>query len=302
MPVNDPIAFAESHWRIALKKKCGNEYSGQCPKCGGVDRFLLWVDRQNFWCRQCGYEGFLDAQGDVEPTSDQDKLKWEVEQLKRRVAEHDRRINALEEMHRCTDHLRYHNEMTTGQMEYWLDEGMTVDTIVRYQLGYCPRCPTDKEGRPSYTIPVRDRDGQLCNIRHRLAGVTSDKYRPHRSGLGAQLFNSQFTTQPTSSIIITEGEKKSIILAQEGFANVGIMGKTNFMKSWLPWFDDFGRIYVALDPDADRDGSKLAAAFDGRGYTVNLPVKADDFFVRYGGDRNDFEQYLKWARPISRRH
>ena len=297
MPVNEPIAYAERFWHIQLKRQSGDEWSGPCPQCGGVDRFNVWADKQNFWCRQCGYAGFLDEleNGNREMTTEQ-KVEYRLRQIERRQQEYDRRLSALERMHNCTDHIHYHENIPLDKMEYWIDEGMTVDTIVAYQLGWCPRCPTDKEGRSSFTIPVYDRDGEtLVNIRHRLENASDgDKYRPHIAGLGAQLFNARFTQHPGDQIIITEGEKKSIILSQYDYVNVSIMGKRSFKADWVNWLKPFKMVYVALDPDAMESAGKLARIVGGR--VVSLPVKADDFFVRYGGTKDDFDHFVSKAR------
>ena len=299
MPVTNPIQFAESHWHIQLKRASGDEYVGPCPQCvGGVDRFHVWEQKQNFWCRQCGYAGFLDSLGNATKMTTEQMVEWRLRQLERENLEKEKRLSALERMHNSKDHLRYHFDMTTDQMVYWLEEGMTVDTIMEYQLGWCPRCPTDCDQRPSYTIPVFDRDGStLINIRHRLIGGDSgDKYRPHAAGLGAQLFNARLTNEPAESIIVAEGEKKSICLDQWGFLNVGIMGKRSFKREWMDWLESFQTVYVALDPDAQESAARLAGMFGGRGRVVTLPVKADDFFTIYEGTRDDFKSFVNVAR------
>lgn len=40
-----------------LKKTTPNEYHGPCPWCGGDDRFIVYVDNQKYWCRQCQEKG-----------------------------------------------------------------------------------------------------------------------------------------------------------------------------------------------------------------------------------------------------
>ena len=298
MPVTSPIQFAEQRWNIQLKRASGDEYVGACPQCGGRDRFHVWEEKQNFWCRQCGYAGFLDSLDNASKMTTEQMVEWRLRQLERESLEQEKRLSALERMHQSKDHLRYHFDMTTDQMAYWLDEGMTVDTIAQYQLGWCPRCPTDRDQRPSYTIPIFDRDGTtLINIRHRLLGGDSgDKYRPHAAGLGTQLFNARLTTEPAKSIIVAEGEKKSVVLDQWGFPNVGIMGKRSFKREWLQWLESFPKVYVALDPDATESATRLAGLFEGRGRVVDLPVKADDFFTKYGGSRDDFKHFVSVAR------
>jgi 5S rRNA maturation endonuclease (ribonuclease M5) len=44
-----------------FKKKTEREYATNCPKCGGVDRFCVWIDSEKFWCRQCNFKGDLIA-------------------------------------------------------------------------------------------------------------------------------------------------------------------------------------------------------------------------------------------------
>uniref|UniRef100_A0A6H1ZZX2 Putative ATPase domain containing protein n=1 Tax=viral metagenome TaxID=1070528 RepID=A0A6H1ZZX2_9ZZZZ len=41
----------------ALVKKTANEYSTSCPFCGGKDRFCVWPEKNQFWCRQCDKKG-----------------------------------------------------------------------------------------------------------------------------------------------------------------------------------------------------------------------------------------------------
>ena len=39
------------------KRKTPKEYASACPHCGGSDRFLIFLDTNQFWCRQCGING-----------------------------------------------------------------------------------------------------------------------------------------------------------------------------------------------------------------------------------------------------
>ncbi|APG24080.1 CHC2 zinc finger domain-containing protein [Syntrophotalea acetylenica] len=44
--------------RIAgLKKKTAKEWAGPCPACGGTDRFVVWTDRDAWYCRGCAKGG-----------------------------------------------------------------------------------------------------------------------------------------------------------------------------------------------------------------------------------------------------
>jgi len=308
----NPVVYLESRYQIQLKKVGRDEYAGPCPWCGGEDRFHVW-ERGNYWCRpgpgHCGKEGWVDTLDGNELTPEQRRLlalEAKQREMERRQEEHDRRLSALERMAKCTDHLSYHRALDWQAIDYWHREGMTNATIDTHKLGYCARCPTDRDGRASYTIPVYGRDGStLINIRHRLVmGPSGDKYRPHLAGLGAQLFNSRYTATPGEFIIITEGEKKSLVLEQEGLPNVAIMGKRSFNKEWLKWMEPFATVYVALDPDAQESARRLAALFSGRGRVVRLPCKVDDMVVRYGATGNDVMDFMRLGYPVdgNRKH
>lgn len=239
--------------------------------------------------------------GGVEVDSEEARLRRlerETRELKRKQEEHERRLSALERIHNCTDHIRYHETMPEEAFYYWNTQGMMQETIERYKLGYCHRCQTDKDGRPSYTIPVMS-NGKLWNIRHRLLGAgNGDKYRPHMSGLPTVLFNADDLRAGSHTILIVEGEKKSIIASQEGFCNVGIMGATSFNTVWVPKFSMFSRVCVCLDPDATKKASEIAQLFNGRGRLVVLPEKLDDLIVQYGATARDIAGFIELGRKV----
>jgi len=303
------VRLAEHAYGVGFRLVSGTEYRSVngCPKCGDggkgshSDRFRLFADDHALvWCRRCGFSEFVDKlDPDRRPTS-QDIQERRLRAVEQQQAEHARRLSALEVMHASTDHLRYwHNmEIHTDAIAYWDAQGMSLQTIDDYKLGYCPRCPTDHEGRPSYTIPVLAY-GKLWNIRHRLIGADDgDKYRPHLAGLPAMLFNADNLQGDPEHILIVEGEKKSIIAAQTGFPNVGLMGKSGFKAEWAGKFARFQTVFVALDPDAEAQAVEIARLFKGRGRLVLLPGKLDDLLTQYGATAEDIEWFLRRARRV----
>jgi len=302
------VSSAERHYGVSFRHVGRGEYRslGGCPKCGdggkgtGSDRFRLFVDDHALvWCRRCGFTEFIDNIDGSRPTPE-DIAERRMRSLERARQDHERRLSVLEQMHKSTDHLRYFHNLAahTEAIEYWCGEGMSLQTIDDYMLGYCPRCPTDREGRASYTIPVMIR-GKLFNIRHRLIGADNgDKYRPQMAGLPSVLFNADFLYQDSCRILITEGEKKSIIAAQTGFENVGLMGKSGFNPAWAVRFERFPRVFVALDPDATEQAAEIAELFGDRGRVVILPDKLDDMIVRYGATKDDIESFLALGKRV----
>jgi len=297
--LEDTIYLANRQWPgLEFKRKTANEASGPCPFChDGKDRFLLFADH-GYWCRQCGTQGWLTNLDPTHRLTREELNDLRLRRVELKQEEHDRRLSALEKIHNCKDHIAYHQQMDADDRAYWHSEGINDASIVRYILGICYRCPTDHLGRPSYTIPVIN-GGKLVNIRHRLIGAENgDKYRPHMAGLGNTLFNADLVYQPAPRIIITEGEKKAIVLTQNGFPSVGIMGKMAFPPVWAKRFESFPRMYIIMDPDALGRAYETAALFAGRGYVVDLGVKADDLFSKHGGTPASLESAIRWAKHI----
>jgi len=291
---------AEKRWGHVFERKNQNEASGACPFCplADDDGFLIFSNG-GYWCRQCGVKGWINEE-DAKPPTAQELLEMRIAKLERQQAEQELRIHHLEEMHRCKDHLIYHDNLTDEAREYWWREGITDESIERYLLGWCPSCPMCRESA-SYTIPIFDRQHQLVNIRHRLEKPNGGKYRPHRANLGIQLFNAGLLDERRDRIIIAEGEKKGIILTQSGFPTVAITGKRAFLREWLDLFKGI-EIVVALDPDAQKSAHKLGQLLAEHGARevriAQFTEKPDDMIVKRGASSNDIEQYLRWARPV----
>ena len=231
------------------------------------------------------------------------KLEAGQKKMQRELREHGERLAAIERIHRCTDHVGYYHNLLNHPeaVEYWMMQGMKQHTIDRYQLGYCDECRTDyPDLRPSYTIPVVS-NGHLWNIRHRLVGAVGSKYRPHMKGLPNVLFNADDLRSGENSIMIVEGEKKSLSATQQGWTNVGIMGKQGFKPEWASKFKQFKRVVVALDPDAEDRAIEIAGLFKGRGYVAELPEKLDDMLNPYGDIQakpTDIRWLLNRARKV----
>lgn len=127
------------------------------------------------------------------------------------------------------------------------------------------------------------------DIRHRLTKVTplSGKYRSHISGLGlsVNLFNRDALR--SKRCLIVEGEKKTIVLEENGYAACGMYGSGASKELF-----SIAKVYplsvvIALDPDVEDQAMRLSSALVKLGATVwlaSFPGKPDDFIMRYGID------------------
>lgn len=295
--IEEAVSLAERRWPSLTFHITGDEASSACPfEHEGEDRFHVFSDG-GFWCRVCAKTGWLDDDQQRHILTPAERNALEIRKLARQVVAHEKRLTALEIMARSTDHLVYHKALDSDGYRYWESQGITRESVDSYLLGICYNCPTDSEHRVSWTIPIFAK-GVLVNIRHRLmAADNGDKYRPHMAGLGTTLFDSSHLDNGLPTVILAEGEKKTIVLNERGFNAVGILGKSSFPPSWAKRFTQFERVFVCLDPDATDRAIKIAALFDGRGYVVRLPEKCDDFLVN-GGTATQLREFIRLARRI----
>jgi len=287
--------------------KTADEACSPCPWCGGEDRFVIW-SHGRYLCRpapgHCGREGWLDEEQQHTWSKEEIRLRRiEAEQVRarRERVELAQRLTALEQMARCTDHVDYHERAVKDERfwEWATAQGLMAHTIYDYQIGMCPRCPTDLEHRPSYTFPIWRKDGPLWSIRHRLVDAENgDKYRPHRAGLGRQLVNARYLADWTERVVVVEGAKKARVVGQYDIPTVGVLGKMGFETRWLAWFPRSAAIYLALDPDAsdtaERLGHDMVQAGRKEVYVASLPDKPDDMILK--GNVEDLENFLRYAR------
>lgn len=311
----DVIAFFEQEFGIILTHQSGNEWAGPCPFCvpgkvTGVDRLRVWVGTGqqsigSYWCRQCTRKGYIDKLMGGQPLSETERrlrrLEAEAERARREQEQIIQRLSAIEQLNARDDHLIYHRALDDNDRAWWHSQGIDDTSIQSYQLGVCYACPTDWEHRPSYTIPIYNSTGEkLLNIRHRLTGqVDGDRYRPHMKGLpGKLLFNAHFSITGNEALLV-EGEKKSIVLEQNGYPAMGVLGINGFNLDWLKHFVA-RTLTLCPDPDAVQAWHKLGQQIAAEGLAVNLcilPMKPDDLFIA-GGTPADFDGYLRYARKV----
>lgn len=176
--------------------------------------------------------------------------------------------------------------------------GLTLKTIRKYQIGW-------HDGR--YTIPVRDADGVLVNVRRYKADAKNpkDKMVSWSTGSGeGRLFLPEVLAE--DEVIITEGEMDALIGQQHGFPCMSHTSGASVWKSaWSVLFEG-KTVFICYDvDDAGKQGarkvafqlSKVAKAV----YLVTLPLtrKGDDltnYFVDQGYAASDFRSLLDQSR------
>jgi len=302
------VAAAQLKFGVRFVKIAPDEYRSidGCPRCGtsgpNTDRFKLFLspygksNGPRVWCRRCGFMSYLD---DDKRVTAEDVAILRAETVRRREVEREKQLKILGSLRHSNIHLTYFNNLLDDERaiayDYWASEGIAFDTIKKLKLGYCRNCPT-APGHESFTLPVLY-NGELWNVRHRLRNPNgSGKYRPEMPGLPSILWNADDLNAGADEILVMEGEKKQIVTKQEtGLISVATMGDRAFLPQWAKYFNKFRKVYVCQDPGSERHARRIAKLIGGNAVVMNLPVKADDFFVKYGGTSEQFREYMALA-------
>jgi hypothetical protein len=301
---------------VFVKKRGQNEWSAECPQCGDTghdsrdfpDRFRMWLNPARGWCRACGYQAFADDNQRDFKITDEQRQQWITERLQRENQERLDAEHAIELLRHEQAWLHYHDALDNYSRAWWEKKGVPNYMVNYFHLGYCAsRIVWTAQGEwmtPTATIPIFAPGWQAVNIRHRLINPPSpgDKYRPERAGLPASAFLTNPDDQPSGETIIVEGEIKSIIIFDRldtlKITVIGLPGK-NPKADVLRLLDQCEPIHIVFDPGAERQAGDLARMLGKRARIVTLPVKPDDLFTMYGGEREDFYQALRQGRKAA---
>lgn len=190
-----------------------------------------------------------------------------------------------------------------SRMKYLHDKrGIGRDIVKRMKVGW-----HDRRGR--YTIPVRDTEGVLVNVRmyDPQARESSGKMISWAAGYGeARLFLPKVAKQ-NQTVVVVEGEMDALCAQSQGLRNV--MTHTGGAQTWKnEWGEHFKDKDVVLCYDKDESGaSGMRRVVErlrpvARTITiVTLPVTAPnkditDYFVKTGAGKDDFLRLLDKAQ------
>lgn len=212
---------------------------------------------------------------------------------------------------------RRQSALTEDRVKEWYEAGQRADWLVRWftdRRGYLPetveRWQIGWDG-DRVTLPIRDADGVLVNVRRRRDPRTADD-DPAGKVLGfagnneARLWPLQPGALP-DDVVLVEGEWDAMKMLQEGFAETITVtsGAGIWKPEWTPLFEDRG-VSIMYDNDtAGQKGSARVASILAPVARVrivqipNLPDKGDvtDFFVEQSRTAEELRGIIEDATP-----
>jgi DNA primase len=178
--------------------------------------------------------------------------------------------------------------------------GFERKTIIEWEIGW--------DGS-RYTIPVRDADGELVNVRRYQMGGSHTNKMLNMPGHGSAALFRPDILRDNERIVITEGETDCILLNQTGIPAVThTAGASTFRAAWAQAFVDKD-VWIAYDADdAGRKGAKrvedILKAFARNVFIINIPMTtkgADitDYIHLEGHSKSEFEELMSDAMDRS---
>jgi hypothetical protein len=182
-----------------------------------------------------------------------------------------------------------------------LARGLEEDTIRQFELGW-------DNDRHCYSIPVRDVDGQLVNVRRYTLNPAPGRRKMWSvNGMGTPTLYplSVFDSNP-QSVVICEGEFDALISIQNGHPAVTRTGSAGTWKAAWGEFFAGRQVYICHDMDTAGQAAnrKVARALERAARDVRviqLPYKVKpkhgkdltDYWLEH--DANDFAELLREA-------
>lgn len=279
------------------EQKSGHEYSSPCPGCGGHDRFIVWVDKDRYWCRQCQASGdliqyfidfgnlsYVEARAVAEKKVDYSPLVIKPAVTNTRLVE----VSDLWSS-KASEFMRWGlgnlKENRDGILDFLFNErGISSDLAIRYNLGYCPGNIRGHRYRwglsrvlksdgsekvlwlPKGLIIPRVSDGKASRIRFRLPNGEPRYYVVPGSSMEPAFFGDIYS----GKVVMVESELDGILLHGKLGSRVLVMASGSVyaqisadMGSFLTGKD----VFVAYDNDmagingALRECSRLGAFY-----------------------------------------
>lgn len=198
---------------------------------------------------------------------------------------------------------KWHDALITdeGPLLTYLREkrGLAHSTLLRHEIG---------RHYGKFTIPVRDEDRELVNVRKYDHAATKNKMTNHSGHGAARLYPMEvLAEEPDEPVLLCEGEWDALVANQHGFVAVtGTGGAKNPPKDLSPLQDR--SVYVVYDcDDAGRRGARAVARqllpVAKEVYVVDLGLgeseDVTDWFVAHGKSEEELLALLSDASPVT---
>lgn len=219
----------------------GGEYHSSCPACGGKDRFILWSEKGQYWCRQCKVQGDAiqfsrDFQGlsfraacvklQKQLSVDDSLFKKQLITLPLKIPSSSWEEKAVQ----FIEHAHQRLLMDDKAIELLMERGLTMETVRHNKLGWNPikiykrlsewgMEEIDKRQwlclPKGIVIPISQNDNiQKIKIR-KSEWKEDDLYGKYYEVPGSSTMLPNFGAYSKEVVVITEAEFDAMLVIQE---------------------------------------------------------------------------------------
>ena len=162
------------------------------------------------------------------------------------------------------------------------DRGLTMETVLRFQLGgVVSPAESDNGSRGKIAIPYLTSAGPVALRFRKMPGQDGPKYyQPPGSKLS--IFNVNQFNVPSRWLVVTEGEIDCMTAVQAGLPAVGLPGASSWRDHYSIIFAGYERVIICADNDDKGAGKAFAEKI-----AENVPAPAI-FLMEEGHDVNSF--------------
>lgn len=289
-----------------------DSWRGPCPRCAGHRRLLVFTSspfpKWHVMCDLCGFKAWADEMNprlkkQWTPEERAEYAKKQAEAEKHKDEERRKKLAAFSDSEIAAE---YHERMTLAQRKAWESAGVPTEWQDYFTLGYTVGRTFAHDGSPfvsdAMTIPIFDWGRKPVNMQYRITNPPQGvgRYRQEPGLPSAAFISNPDRSEFTDEVIVVEGAKKAMVLCIYGDQNVMTVGIPG-ARSWagvVEKLQNVGRVYVILDPDAQKPAHDLCRAIGKNARQITFPEKPDDLILRQNDDFS-LRSVLRQGRIIS---
>ena len=300
-----PVEFMSLGITGEVWKKSPNEYASACPKCGGKDRFVMWIKSETTGgpfakcVRHCDFQWWPEMDNDWRPTAEEIAERMRASEL-RLQQEIKIAQDTLQELREAQLWMDYHENLTKPTRQLWMSRGLTDWWQDWWKLGAT---------NTTLTIPIWGNGWQVNNIKHRVLEPNgTGKYYQEKKGVPA----ASFICDPDRTfgpLFVCEGEIKAMVtFATIDATTIQVAGIPIATPSqdMVDLFAEYDPVYLCPDPDTFAQNGKnetqverLISLFGNHQVrVVQLPDKIDDLINMGAIDKDLLRELLRSARKV----
>lgn len=324
-PLHPEFADLQNQVHYVTERIRGREWSSSCPKCGGEphphgewpDRFRMWIAASSKhgitigWCRVCDFKWTGKKEYKPDPARIEQWRQERIAEETRRKTEAEQALAHLRNEHKWQSYYAYLLESPAGQASWWAAGFTNEFWWQEWGLGYDSAHEFwyddggwKKHITPTQTIPVRNLQGEIVNIKHRLETPMPNgtKYRmEYRVGIEPVFMANLEKKNGADTVWLVEGEKKAgVTFVTLDNPEVQIIGLPKSPSDELLSAISGKVLFYIPDPDVStRWRKRVCDNFKGRDLRlIETPDKIDDWILRNAINKTDLQTIASQARRI----